>query len=187
MAKKPSKTISRLTVGEFDRGDWLPFDELLAHVERIKGGWPMMRIDIVMMLLSVEMRWVNRHTFPDGTIELRQLAAADILRLSVKKQDDGSIDEMFALRADVHRFWPGFAAAKPSMPHGGGAPRKYDREKILREAAAYIVENDLPPTLEKLVHCLQAIPGNEMPQETLAKEILSPLYRRMKAALGRDR
>ena len=69
---------------------------------------------------------------------------------------------------------------------GAGSKRTFDREFILTEAAAYVVTNDLPSSLEKLVHELQPRLGKKMPKsDTQGKEILRPFFRRMKQVLGR--
>jgi len=77
------------------------------------------------------------------------------------------------------------APASPKNPRGAGNKRTFDREFILTEAAAYILENDLPAGLDELVTALQLKLGKKMPGDTQGKKILRSFFRRMKQALGR--
>jgi hypothetical protein len=72
----------------------------------------------------------------------------------------------------------------PRNPRGAGAKRDFDREFILIEAAAYVMTNNLPPSLEELVQALQLTLKDKMPKDTQGKKILGPFFRRMKQALG---
>jgi hypothetical protein len=73
----------------------------------------------------------------------------------------------------------------PENPRGAGTKRKFDREFILTEAAAYVVTSGLPKTLEELVHALQMVLRDKMPKDTQGKKILGPFFKRMEQALGR--
>jgi hypothetical protein len=96
----------------------------------------------------------------------------------------------FVDRAELDKRYPP-VTSMPAMsmpannPRGAGRKREYDREMIFTEAAAYVVVNDLPASVEALAHELQSLLGDRMPKDTQAKEILDPFYKRIKRALGR--
>jgi hypothetical protein len=103
--------------------------------------------------------------------------------------------EFYVWRPALAKVWPDvFASTSLALtadsglitnPRGAGTKQKFDREFILTEAAAYVVTDDLPRTLEKLVHALQSTLGDKMPKDTQGKAILGPFFKRMKRALGR--
>jgi hypothetical protein len=65
----------------------------------------------------------------------------------------------------------------------GGAPRKYDREQILIEAIAQLWEKrTLPSTFEKFWRDVGAALGDGNPGDTILKEVLIPLYQRLKTS-----
>jgi hypothetical protein len=92
-----------------------------------------------------------------------------------------------------HRFWTferkSFEDHFPSAPKNrGGRPPVFtqqDRENILVEAAVAVYEEGLPDnplTLEGLSNAVAARLGDASPGLTLLKEILGPLWRKLKAA-----
>jgi len=76
------------------------------------------------------------------------------------------------------------ATSSTAEPHPGGAPRKYSREQILIEAAAYIVVNNLPEKRTKFRDEIAFILGDRSPGDTLLGEILRPLYERIAEVLA---
>jgi hypothetical protein len=77
--------------------------------------------------------------------------------------------------------------AAKRAPHNAGGKREFDREWFLIEAAAFIVENDLPHSVNALCHRMQERLGDRAPGDTLGREILAPLWRRVHQVLGRSR
>jgi hypothetical protein len=67
---------------------------------------------------------------------------------------------------------------------GAGSKRKYDREWIMLEAAAYLYEHGLPESQAKLWKQLETILGDKSPGETLLKDIAGRCWRRMKKVGG---
>jgi hypothetical protein len=105
--------------------------------------------------------------------------------LGYDKSGDESIEQWTVERRSFEANREQQESKLITNPRGAGTKRKFDREFILTEAAAYVVTDDLPSTLEELVHALQSTLGDKMPKDTQGKNILGPFFLRMKQALGR--
>jgi hypothetical protein len=67
----------------------------------------------------------------------------------------------------------------------GGRPRAYKREDILIEGAMVAFEDGVPGTFEAFWGAVEARLGDASPGETLLKEILGPLYKRLERSTHR--
>jgi hypothetical protein len=97
---------------------------------------------------------------------------------------------LFASRAEAAQFWPWLETVdKIKAPNGRRSTRgpnfAYDWEAAAIEAAAYILEHDLPEEQADLVTHIAQWFGNDGPGETQIKAHIAPLYRKAKRALGR--
>jgi hypothetical protein len=88
-----------------------------------------------------------------------------------------------------HDFWAfereSFQTHLSEKRSGGGRPKIYgpeDRERVLTEAAMALYEEGLPNPLTEdgLADMVSVRIGNSSPGSTLLKEILKPLYKRLK-------
>jgi hypothetical protein len=79
---------------------------------------------------------------------------------------------------------PGERTKEPGAKRG---PKpKHDREAILIEAMAYVVENGLPEGgLEALCDELSLVLGEQGPKRTWLTDVLRPFYKRIDAVLKR--
>jgi hypothetical protein len=90
------------------------------------------------------------------------------------------------IEGDLDKLKQNVGQSLPAQnPRGAGRRRKFDREFILIEAAAHVWINGLPSQLDELVVQLQEALSDDMPKDTLAKEILGPFFTRMEQVLGR--
>jgi hypothetical protein len=97
---------------------------------------------------------------------------------------------LFASRAEAAQFWPWLETVdKIKAPNGRRSTRgpnfAYDWEAAAIEAAAYILEHDLPEEQADLVTHIAQWFGDDGPGETQIKAHIAPLYRKAKRALGR--
>jgi len=88
-----------------------------------------------------------------------------------------------------HQFWTfgraGFEKHFSDAPKNrGGHPRKYKYDEILIEVAVAVYEEGLPEplTLEGFANMVGIRLGDRSPKDTQLKEILRPLYQRLKKA-----
>ena len=80
----------------------------------------------------------------------------------------------------------GFEAHFPGAPKNrGGRPRAYKREDILIEGAMVAFEDGVPGTFEAFWGAVEARLGDASPGETLLKESLGPLYKRLEGSTHR--
>jgi hypothetical protein len=120
-------------------------------------------------------------------IELQQRPAPPVEAIAKLEQGMAELqqwlvpEELAALKQQVAELQ---LRATSSGPHPGGAPRKYDRERILTEGAILVVMEGLPSSFEDFYGKVGERLGGESPGDTLLKTVLRPLYRRMKAELG---
>jgi hypothetical protein len=97
---------------------------------------------------------------------------------------DGRTSESLA---EHHRVWAfdraTFDEHFPVPVDRGGRPPKYDRDSILVEAAVAIYEVGLPSplTIQGWTDMIGGRLGDKSPGDTLLKEILGPLHKRIKA------
>src|SRR5262249_17478169 len=78
-----------------------------------------------------------------------------------------------------------YEAYRPDLPSLSSSERK--RDEFRNKATAYLVANGLPdpPTAEKLYSVLvEKLGSGQCPGRTIGMEILSPMIREVKAALG---
>lgn len=95
-------------------------------------------------------------------------------------------EEITASRDQVLKLRP--VSADKSGKHAGGQPRTYNRETVLIEGVVLIIKEGLPGTLTGkggLCERVSLILSPESPGDTLLKEILGPLFKRVKAELAR--
>lgn len=95
---------------------------------------------------------------------------------------------LFASRSDAAKFWPWSdeqSSDKPGRRSSKGAKVAFRWEDALIEAAAFILENDLPKTQDELVSHISTWFGDKGPSDTQIKAHIGPLFRRAKTVLGR--
>lgn len=180
---------------------WMPWAEVIDHVERSTGGMSGAERIVHAHILNGDLHWIDLYTDregrtkscpmpPDVTFDPsgRQVFSRTWTR--EQRERGGGLHRVQVNPDDVRRLWPDVvvSAAGPTTggnPRGAGPKQKYDRETILIEAMAYVWTNGLPVGLEELTHILQSELGDKMPKDTRAKEILRPFFQRMKQLHGR--
>ena len=129
-----------------------------------------------------------RRAEPETLTELEQsgLGLPHLVDEEPVYRSGGTYVSFFVHRNEPSKMFPNVGEPMTPEPHAGGRPRKYNHEAILIEAAAYIVANDLPPTLGELADKVSDCLGErQVPDPGHLKTILRPLFNRMKTVLGR--
>jgi hypothetical protein len=174
-----SSLIGERSAEEHVRGSWLNESLLVWQCSRpaLHGPAP------------PESRWVQASPQAITELEGRGFTFGQIVEdwPVASYPDDKSCSSFHVHRNELPRMFPsGSEAAEPAR-HPGGRPRIYNHEQILIEAAVYIVENDLPQTADDFYNKVGLILGDQAPDDTQLRSILRPLYKRMEAALGRNK
>ena len=139
---------------------------------------------------SGQVRALIRYSAPDGTVEWHKVpddiefTPASGWRKGLSEKWTREMREhwpqVWVYRADVERLWPsGEQTSVPATganPRGAGAKQKYDREFILTEAAAYVLENGLPVDSRRAGAQAPNRTRQQDAGDTQAKEILRRFF-----------
>lgn len=182
-------------------GEWRALKRVFARVTEVFGDdYEAAVKDINRELANGRARAMVRslingegHELPVEFWQAHKVSSIGPGHIIVRSKEYPPIDHRFFLReSDAEKLWPTGSQATtatvetlPPWPRKGAAGAKgdYDWEKIIIDAAAYMVANGVPEAAADLYHEIEIRFGDDAPSESQFKEHIGPLYRKCKQAL----
>lgn len=184
-------------------GEWQVLLSVFAHVTKVFGGdWEAALKEIKRVLANGWVRAMVRsftddkgHELPVEFWQTHSLSSVGPGHIIVHSKEYPPQDHRYFLRqSDIEKLWPtdknqatatGNEALSPwpRKKSAAGAKGDYDWEKIIIDAAAYMVANGVPDGAADLYREIEGWFGDDAPGESQLKQHIGPLYRKCKQAL----